>query len=71
MYFAQEGGIYFFDAPWVLVGCSLMLRVKRTVTADVSNKHGTQSHAVNAHSLTMYFNFYNFAFDWPVATAGS
>jgi hypothetical protein len=69
MYFAQEGGMCFLDARCVLVGCSLMLHVKRIPTADVNNKHGTESHAENVHSLTLYFNFYNFIFVCPATTA--
>jgi hypothetical protein len=69
MYFAQEGGICFFAAPCVLVGRSLMLHAKRIPTADVNNKHGTESNAENVHSLTLHFNFYNFIFRCPVKTA--
>ena len=45
MYFAQEGGMCFLDAPCLLVGCSLMLHVKRIPTVYVNNKHGTESNA--------------------------
>jgi hypothetical protein len=47
------------------------IRVKRIPNADVNNKHGTESNGENVHSLTLYFNIYNFIFGSPVTTTRS